>query len=71
MPGTSASRSLILSSFVWLAVPWRLPGGEVVKASELSGQDGLLFIGNSTTGVVECRPRKGHGIVLNEALHAN
>lgn len=48
-----------------------LPDGSVVKALELSGQDGLLFIRNSTTGVVECRPRKGQGIVLNAALHAN
>ncbi|GGB45341.1 2,3,4,5-tetrahydropyridine-2,6-dicarboxylate N-succinyltransferase [Flexivirga endophytica] len=48
-----------------------LPDGAIVKARELSGQDGLLFIRNSTTGVVECRPRKGHGIALNDALHAN
>ena len=48
-----------------------LPDGTVVKARELSGQDGLLFIRNSTTGVVECRPRTGHGIALNDALHAN
>ena len=48
-----------------------LPDGTVVKARELSGQNGLLFIRNSTTGVVECRPRTGHGITLNDALHAN
>ncbi|RNI19481.1 2,3,4,5-tetrahydropyridine-2,6-dicarboxylate N-succinyltransferase [Flexivirga caeni] len=48
-----------------------LPDGTVVKARELSGQDGLLFIRNSTSGVVECRPRAGHGITLNDALHAN
>ncbi len=48
-----------------------LPDGTVVKARELSGQDGLLFIRNSVTGRVEAAPRPGHGIALNSALHAN
>ena len=48
-----------------------LPDGRVAKARELSGQSNLLFIRNSTTGAVEARPRDGHGIVLNSALHAN
>ncbi|MFK4087395.1 2,3,4,5-tetrahydropyridine-2,6-dicarboxylate N-succinyltransferase [Kribbella sp. NPDC020789] len=48
-----------------------LPDGSVVKARELSGQPGLLFLRNSVTGAVEARPRKGEGITLNEALHAN
>ncbi|MET9270912.1 2,3,4,5-tetrahydropyridine-2,6-dicarboxylate N-succinyltransferase [Kribbella sp. NPDC003557] len=48
-----------------------LPDGAVVKARELSGQPGLLFLRNSVTGAVEARPRKGEGITLNEALHAN
>jgi 2,3,4,5-tetrahydropyridine-2,6-dicarboxylate N-succinyltransferase len=48
-----------------------LPQGQVVKASELSGQDSLLFLRNSVTGTVEARARDGHGIVLNSALHAN
>jgi 2,3,4,5-tetrahydropyridine-2-carboxylate N-succinyltransferase len=48
-----------------------LPDGTVVKARDLSGQPGLLFIRNSTTGVVEARQRKGESIALNEALHAN
>jgi len=48
-----------------------LPDGTVVKARELSGQPGLLYIRNSVTGAVEARPRKGEGITLNEALHAN
>jgi 2,3,4,5-tetrahydropyridine-2-carboxylate N-succinyltransferase len=49
----------------------KLPDGSVVKAIELSGQPGLLFLRNSVTGAVEARPRKGEGITLNEALHAN
>jgi 2,3,4,5-tetrahydropyridine-2-carboxylate N-succinyltransferase len=48
-----------------------LPDGSTVKARDLSGQPGLLFIRNSVTGAVEARPRKGEGITLNEALHAN
>jgi len=48
------------------------PDGSVVKASELSGQDGLLFLVNSETGVLEARPRGARtGIELNAALHAN
>ena len=48
-----------------------LPDGQVAKAMELSGQSNLLFLRNSVTGAVEARPRDGHGIVLNSALHAN
>ncbi|YAL84006.1 2,3,4,5-tetrahydropyridine-2,6-dicarboxylate N-succinyltransferase [Dermacoccaceae bacterium W4C1] len=48
-----------------------LPDGQIVKAVELSGQNNLLFLRNSTTGVVECRPRSGDGITLNAGLHAN
>lgn len=48
-----------------------LPDGRVIKARELSGVDGLLFWRNSQTGALEARPRKGTGITLNAALHAN
>jgi 2,3,4,5-tetrahydropyridine-2-carboxylate N-succinyltransferase len=48
-----------------------MPDGTIVKARELSGQDGLLFIRNSVTGTVEVRARTGAGIALNEALHAH
>ena len=48
-----------------------LPDGRVVKARELSGVNGLLFWRNSVTGALEARPRKGTGIELNTALHAN
>jgi len=48
-----------------------LPDGRVVKARELSGENGLLFLRNSTNGVVEVRPRTGSGIALNDVLHAN
>lgn len=48
-----------------------LPDGRVVKARELSGVPNLLFWRNSVTGGLEARPRKGTGIELNTALHAN
>jgi 2,3,4,5-tetrahydropyridine-2-carboxylate N-succinyltransferase len=48
-----------------------LPGGEVVKARNLSGGDGLMFIRNSVTGAVEMRPRQRGGVELNAELHAN
>ncbi len=48
-----------------------LPDGAVVKARELSGQDGLLLLRNSETGTVEARPRAGRTVELNAALHAH
>ncbi len=49
-----------------------LPDGSKVKAKELSGRPGLLYLQNSTNGVIEVResdPSRWGGI--NEALHAN
>ena len=49
-----------------------LPNGEVVKASSLSGADGILFRRNSVSGALEAVARTGRqGIALNAALHAN
>ena len=48
-----------------------LADGSTKRGSELSGQNGILFIRNSVSGAIEARPRKGEGIALNEALHAN
>jgi 2,3,4,5-tetrahydropyridine-2,6-dicarboxylate N-succinyltransferase len=52
-----------------------LPGGRVVKARELSGQDGLLFWQNSVTGALEVVDRSGgtgrSWTGLNADLHAN
>jgi 2,3,4,5-tetrahydropyridine-2,6-dicarboxylate N-succinyltransferase len=48
-----------------------LPDGEVVKALTLSGQNNLLFIRDSVSGAVLVKPRKGTGVELNAALHAN
>jgi 2,3,4,5-tetrahydropyridine-2,6-dicarboxylate N-succinyltransferase len=49
----------------------KLPDGELVKALELSGADGLLFRRNSQTGAIEVLPRSGRWAGLNAALHAN
>jgi 2,3,4,5-tetrahydropyridine-2-carboxylate N-succinyltransferase len=46
-------------------------GADTVKAVELSGKPGLLFLRNSLTGALEARPRSGTGISLNDVLHAN
>jgi len=48
-----------------------LQDGRVIKARELSGSSGMLFIRNSVTGTVEARSRTGGGVTLNSALHAN
>ncbi|WP_300265829.1 2,3,4,5-tetrahydropyridine-2,6-dicarboxylate N-succinyltransferase [Microbacterium sp.] len=45
-------------------------GKRIVKAAELSGHNGLLFVRNSVSGAVEARQRQGVGVTLNEALHA-
>ena len=45
--------------------------GTTVKASELSGSSGLLFIRNSITGSVTARRREGKKSVLNSELHKN
>ncbi|MFI9816944.1 2,3,4,5-tetrahydropyridine-2,6-dicarboxylate N-succinyltransferase [Saccharothrix variisporea] len=47
------------------------PDGTVVKGAALSGKSNLLFIRDSTTGVVKVLPRKGTGVELNAALHSN
>jgi 2,3,4,5-tetrahydropyridine-2-carboxylate N-succinyltransferase len=48
-----------------------LPDASPVKARELSGVSNVLFRRNSLTGAVEATSRDGHGIALNEDLHAN
>jgi 2,3,4,5-tetrahydropyridine-2-carboxylate N-succinyltransferase len=48
-----------------------LRNGSVVRARELSGHSGLLFLRHSVTGQVEARPRGGGTVELNAALHQN
>ena len=48
-----------------------LPDGRVVKARELSGVPGLLFLRESQSGKVVVKPRQGSTVELNDELHAN
>ena len=47
-----------------------LPDNSIVKAFELSNKDNLLFIRNSTTGIVEAKTNKAV-LELNSKLHKN
>jgi 2,3,4,5-tetrahydropyridine-2-carboxylate N-succinyltransferase len=58
-------------TYITAASKITLPDGRIVKGRELAGVDNLLFWRNSVTGALEARPRKGTGIELNAALHAN
>jgi 2,3,4,5-tetrahydropyridine-2-carboxylate N-succinyltransferase len=58
-------------TYVTAGAKVKLPDGTVVKARDLSGQPGLLFIRNSQTGALEVRNRAGGKVELNAALHAN
>lgn len=49
----------------------RLPDGQIVKARELSGANGLLFRRNSSDGALEALPRTGTWSGLNQVLHKN
>ncbi len=56
--------------YITAGTPVLMPNGDWVKARFLSGRDGMLFIQNSTTGMIEVResdPSRWGGI--NEALH--
>ncbi|MEA2292838.1 MAG: 2,3,4,5-tetrahydropyridine-2,6-dicarboxylate N-succinyltransferase [Solirubrobacteraceae bacterium] len=57
--------------YVTAGSPLTMPDGQVVKARELSGADGLLFRRNARTGVLEAVPRSGSWGGLNAVLHAN
>jgi 2,3,4,5-tetrahydropyridine-2-carboxylate N-succinyltransferase len=49
----------------------RLPDGDVVKARELSGANGMLFRRHSQSGAIEAVPRTGTWGGLNAALHTS
>jgi 2,3,4,5-tetrahydropyridine-2-carboxylate N-succinyltransferase len=56
---------------VTASTPVLTPDGNVVKAIELSGRSGLMFIRDGQTGQVVVRQRTGSWGALNDALHAN
>jgi 2,3,4,5-tetrahydropyridine-2,6-dicarboxylate N-succinyltransferase len=71
--GISLGDDCIVEAGLYVTAGTRVvtPEGETVKASRLSGRDGLLFRRNSTTGAVEVLPRNAKWESLNAALHAN
>jgi 2,3,4,5-tetrahydropyridine-2,6-dicarboxylate N-succinyltransferase len=56
--------------YVTAATPVMTPDG-VMKAKELSGRNGLMFIRDGQTGQVIARQRTGSWGALNDALHQN
>ena len=58
-------------TYITAASKVRLPDGEIVKASALSGGNNLLFRRNSLDGAVEAINRTGTWGGLNSVLHAN
>jgi 2,3,4,5-tetrahydropyridine-2,6-dicarboxylate N-succinyltransferase len=56
--------------YVTASTPVLTPEG-VVKARQLSGRDGIMFIRDGQTGQVIARPRQESWGALNSALHAN
>ena len=71
--GISLGDDCVVEAGLYLTAGARvtLPDGEVVKARELSGANGLLFRRNSQSGAIEVVPRTGSWGGLNAALHAN
>jgi 2,3,4,5-tetrahydropyridine-2-carboxylate N-succinyltransferase len=71
--GISLGDNCVVEAGLYVTAGTRVttPDGELVKARDLSGADGLLFRRNSTTGAVEVLPRTGTWGGLNAALHAN
>jgi 2,3,4,5-tetrahydropyridine-2-carboxylate N-succinyltransferase len=72
--GISLGDDCVVEAGLYLTAGARvtLPDGEVVKARELSGANGLLFRRNSQSGAIEVVPRTGASWQgLNAALHAN
>ncbi len=58
-------------TYITAASKVRLPDGEIVKASALSGGNNLLFRRNSIDGAIEAINRTGTWGGLNSILHAN
>jgi 2,3,4,5-tetrahydropyridine-2-carboxylate N-succinyltransferase len=71
--GISLGDDSVVEAGLYLTAGTRvtLPGGEVVKAGELSGASNLLFRRNSQTGAVEALQRSGTWGGLNAVLLAN
>ena len=71
--GISLGDNCIIESgtYITAASKITLPDGQVVKARELSGANGLLYRRNSLSGALEAVTREGSWGGLNAALHKN
>jgi len=58
-------------TYITAAAKVRLPDGEIVKASSLSGANNILFRRNSLDGCLEAVMREGSWGGLNSVLHSN
>ena len=71
--GISLGNNCVIESgtYVTAAAKIRLPDGEIVKTSSLSGASNLLFRRNSLDGCLEVIMRTGSWGGLNSVLHSN
>ena len=71
--GISLGNNCVIESgtYVTAAAKVRLPDGDIVKASSLSGASNLLFRRNSLDGCLEVVMRTGSWGGLNSVLHSN
>ncbi|CAN2183885.1 DapD Tetrahydrodipicolinate N-succinyltransferase [Candidatus Nanopelagicaceae bacterium] len=71
--GISLGNNCVIESgtYITAAAKIRLPDGEIVKASSLSGANNLLFRRNSIDGCLEAIMRTGSWGGLNSVLHSN
>ena len=71
--GISLGDNCVIESgtYITAAAKVRLPDGEIVKASSLSGANNLLFRRNSLDGCLEAIMRTGSWGGLNSVLHSN
>lgn len=71
--GISLGNNCVIEAgtYITAAAKVRLPDGEIVKASSLSGAHNLLFRRNSLDGCLEAILRTGSWGGLNSVLHSN
>jgi 2,3,4,5-tetrahydropyridine-2-carboxylate N-succinyltransferase len=71
--GISLGNNCVIEAgtYITAAAKIRLPDGEIVKASTLSGANNLLFRRNSLDGCLEAVLRTGSWGGLNSVLHSN
>ena len=71
--GISLGNDCVIESGTYITAGSKitLPDNSVVKASELSGANNLLFRRNSKSGSLEALPKTGSWGGLNSVLHAN